>query len=36
MEIGIFPGNLAVHFTIDHDFYRLIAVGTDRIYCNEN
>jgi len=34
MEIGIFPGNLTVHFAIDHDFYGLIAVRTYRINGN--
>ena len=36
MEAGIFLGNLNVHFAIDHDGNRMIAVRTDRIDGNGN
>jgi hypothetical protein len=34
MEVGIFLVNLAVHFAVYHDFNRMIAVRTYRIYGN--
>jgi hypothetical protein len=34
MEAGILLGNLTVHFAVYHDFYRMIAVRTDRINGN--
>jgi len=34
MEVRIFPGKLTVHFAIDHDFNRMMAVRTYRIYGN--